>query len=125
VLSRELHRRGVDPPIDVLPSLSRQMQASIDEEQRSIAAQLYASYAEGCDLRRLVAIIGEASLTDDDARSLRFAQRFENELIGQGAPRRSLRESMDKAWELLAEFPPEALKRIPRALLDRRSASPS
>jgi V/A-type H+-transporting ATPase subunit B len=125
VLSRELHRRGVDPPIDVLPSLSRQMQASIDEEQRSIAAQLYASYAEGCDLRRLVAIIGEASLTDDDARSLRFAERFENELVGQGAPRRSLLESMDKAWELLAEFPPEALKRIPRALLDRRSASQS
>jgi V/A-type H+-transporting ATPase subunit B len=76
-------------------------------------------------LRRLVAIICEASLTDDDARSLRFAERFENELVGQGAPRRSLLESMDKAWELLAEFPPEALKRIPRALLDRRSASQS
>ncbi|MHC4938852.1 MAG: V-type ATP synthase subunit B [Planctomycetota bacterium] len=121
VLSRALAGRGVDPPIDVLPSLSRQMQGSIGDEQRAVAAQLYSFYAEGRDLRRLVAIIGEASLTEEDTRLLRFAERFERELVGQPEGRRSLSESMDKAWELLSDFPPEALKRIPRALLSERS----
>jgi V/A-type H+-transporting ATPase subunit B len=120
VLSRELHRRGVDPPIDVLPSLSRQMQAGIEADQRALASQLYATYAEGRDLRRLVTIVGEASLTEADRRTLAFTDRFEQTLVGQGEPRRTLDESMTAAWELLAPFPPEALKRIPQELLARR-----
>ena len=127
VLSREMHRKGVDPPIDVLPSLSRQMQAAIGDEQRALAAQLYATYAEGRDLRRLVAIIGEASLSETDRRALEFADRFERILVGQRGERRTLEESMTAAWTLLEPFPAEALKRIPRDLLDRvrGSASPS
>jgi V/A-type H+-transporting ATPase subunit B len=119
VLSREMHRRGIDPPIDVLPSLSRQMQAAIGEEHRALAAQLYATYAEGRDLRRLIAIIGEASLSEDDLRILEFADRFEKTLLGQGAARRTLEESMAAAWELLKPLPPESLKRSPQALLER------
>jgi len=119
VLSREMHRRGIDPPIDVLPSLSRQMQAAIGEEQRALAAQLYATYAKGRDLRRLISIIGEASLTEEDIRTLEFADGFEQILVGQGEARRTLQESMAAAWELLKPFPPESLKRIPRTLLDR------
>jgi len=119
VLSRDLHGHGIDPPIDVLPSLSRQMQAAIGDEHRALAAQLYALYAEGRDLRRLVAIIGEASLTEPDRRVLEFADRFERVLVGQGATRRTLEESMTAAWELLKPFPPDSLKRIPRALLER------
>jgi len=125
VLSRELHRRGVDPPIDVLPSLSRQMQAGIEADQRALASQLYATYAEGRDLRRLVTIVGEASLTEADRRTLAFADRFEQSLVGQGEARRTLDESVAAAWDLLEPFPPEALKRIPQDRLARRPGSPA
>ena len=117
--NHDLNGRGIDPPIDVLPSLSRQMQAAIGDEQRALAAQLYATYAEGRDLRQLVAIIGEASLSEADRRVLEFADRFERLLVGQGGERRTMEESMAAAWGLLKPFPPESLKRIPRDLLKR------
>ncbi len=124
VLSRDLHRRGIFPPIDVLPSLSRLMNAGIGQgktrpDHRSVADQLYALYAEGRDLRRLMAIIGEGALSQDDRRLLSFAERFEREYIGQGKKARALTETLDFGWELLSEMPAGALKRIPQKFIDR------
>ncbi len=124
VLSRDLHRKGIYPPIDVLPSLSRLMNAGIGEgktraDHRAVADQLYALYAQGRDLRRLVAIIGEAALSADDRRVLTFADRFEAEFIGQGMANRSAAETLSLAWELLAPLPAETLKRIPQKFIDK------
>jgi V/A-type H+-transporting ATPase subunit B len=123
VLSRDLHRKGIYPPIDVLPSLSRLMNAGIGQgktraDHRSLADQLYSLYAEGRDLRRLMAIIGEAALSADDRRVLKFAGSFEEEFIGQGAVDRGITETLDQAWELLAPLPPELLKRIPKEYIE-------
>jgi V/A-type H+-transporting ATPase subunit B len=122
VLSRELHRKGCYPPIDVLPSLSRLMNAGLGEgktraDHRAVADQLYALYAEGRDLRRLVAIIGEAALSSDDRPVLSFADRFELEFVGQGQQSRSIDETLSAAWDLLSAMPRSRLKRIPAALL--------
>jgi V/A-type H+-transporting ATPase subunit B len=124
VLRRELHRKGIYPPIDVLPSLSRLMNAGIGEgktrpDHRYVADQLYALYAEGRDLRRLVAIIGEAALSANDRRVLDFADRFEKKFVGQGKVDRDVQETLDLAWELLAPMPRELLKRIPRQFLEK------
>jgi len=124
VLSRDLHRKGIYPPIDVLPSLSRLMNAGIGEgktrsDHRAVADQLYALYAEGRDLRRLVAIIGEAALSSDDRRVLDFAQRFEETFVGQGSMDRDITETFTAAWELLKPMPPALLKRIPQAFLEQ------
>jgi V/A-type H+-transporting ATPase subunit B len=124
VLRRELHRKGIYPPIDVLPSLSRLMNAGIGErktrpDHRYVADQLYALYAEGRDLRRLVAIIGEAALSANDRRVLDFADNFEKKFIGQGDVDRDIQATLDLAWELLAPMPRDLLKRIPRQLLEK------
>lgn len=124
VLSRDLHHKGIYPPIDVLPSLSRLMNDGIGEgktraDHRAVADQLYALYAEGRDLRRLVAIIGEAALSADNRRVLNFARKFEEKFIGQGLVDREITTTLDLAWELLAEMPAEQLKRIPREYLER------
>ncbi|PKQ15830.1 MAG: V-type ATP synthase subunit B [Actinobacteria bacterium HGW-Actinobacteria-7] len=117
VLSRHLHRRGVFPPIDVLPCLSRLMNLGIGEgktreDHRAVANQLYAAYAQGRDLRRLVAIVGEEALSDIDRRYLRFADEFENRIVGQGDEGRTIEESLTIAWEMLAGLPPGELKRV-------------
>lgn len=124
VLSRDLHRQGIYPPIDVLPSLSRLMNAGIGpgktrEDHRSVADQLYALYAAGRDLQRLMAIIGRGALTDDDQRLLTFTDRFEAEFIGQGRQNRPVTTTLDLAWELLTPFPLAELKRIPQMLITR------
>ena len=124
VLSRDLHRRGIYPPIDVLPSLSRLMNAGIGGDKtrpdhRALADQLYSLYAEGRDLRRLVAIIGEAALSPDDRRVLTFAERFEETFIGQGTIGRSIEETLDMSWDLLAQMPKEQLKKIPQQFIER------
>jgi V/A-type H+-transporting ATPase subunit B len=123
VLSRHLHQKGIYPPIDVLPSLSRLMKAAIGEDltradHQAVADQLYALYAEGRDLRRLVAIIGESALSDQDRRVLAFTRRFEEKFIGQGMTNRGIEETLNLAWELLAPMPRELLKRIPQPVLD-------
>ncbi len=116
VLARDLERAGVDPPIDVLPSLSRLMNAGIGPgrtrgDHRNLADQLYACYARGREVRRLVAILGEAGLAESDRRFLAFAQAFETRYLGQGQQRRSWTETLDLGWELLGMFPPEELTR--------------
>jgi V/A-type H+-transporting ATPase subunit B len=117
VLSRQLHRRGVYPPIDVLPCLSRLMNLGIGEgktreDHRAVANQLYAAYAQGRDLRRLVAIVGEEALSDTDRRYLRFADDFEKTIIGQGQEGRSIIDTLTVSWELLAGLPIGELKRV-------------
>jgi V/A-type H+-transporting ATPase subunit B len=124
VMSRDLHRKGVYPPIDVLPSLSRLMNEGIGKgktraDHRSVADQLYALYAEGRDLRRLVAIIGEAALSPEDRRVLDFAKRFEEAFIGQGMTNREVSETLNRAWELLSPMPAELLKRIPKEYIEQ------
>jgi V/A-type H+/Na+-transporting ATPase subunit B len=124
VLARDLHRQGVFPPIDALPCLSRVMNAGIGEgrtrpEHRAVADQLYALYARGRELRNLVAVIGEAALSESEARVLAFASLFERELVHQGAARRSLDESFAIAWRLLGTIPRDELVRVPDEVLDR------
>jgi V/A-type H+-transporting ATPase subunit B len=124
VLSRELHRKGIYPPIDVLPSLSRLMNAGIGasktrQDHRAVADQLYALYARGRDLRRLVAIIGESALSTEDRLVLAFARQFEEKFIGQGPIERDISKTLELAWELLSPIPAEALKRVPREFIER------
>jgi V/A-type H+/Na+-transporting ATPase subunit B len=116
VLSRELHRRGVFPPVDVLPSLSRLMNAGIGSERtvpehREWADQLYAIYTRGRDARLMAAIVGEAGLAPADRRAMAFAARFEDEFVGQ-ATRRSLSETIEIGWRLLDTLPREDLLRL-------------
>ncbi|HTR50394.1 MAG TPA: V-type ATP synthase subunit B [Kofleriaceae bacterium] len=117
VLSRALHGQGVFPPIDVLPSLSRLMNAGIGagktvREHRRWADQLYALYARGRDARTMAAIVGEAGLAEPDRRARDFATRFERELIAQGHVRRELAETIAIGWKLLESFPRDELDRI-------------
>jgi V/A-type H+-transporting ATPase subunit B len=124
VLSRDLHRKGIYPPIDALPSLSRLMNAGIGAgktrpDHRQVADQLYAFYAEGRDLRRLVAIVGEAALSEDDRRYLAFAEGFEGEFIHQGTANRTIQETFEQAWRLLGMLPPRELKRIKAEFIEQ------
>lgn len=127
VLSRSLDRDGVDPPIDVLPSLSRLMGSGIGEgrtraDHRPVADQIYACHARGLEVRRLLSIVGEAALSPEDRRYLEFSRRFETEIVGQGAVRRSIGETLDVFWELLLTFDDDELRRIPPAMLAARRA---
>ncbi len=127
VLGRELHRRGVFPPIDVLPSLSRLMNAGIGPERtvpehREWANQLYASYSRGREARLMAAVVGAEGLQASDRRALEFADRFEQELIAQGGGRRSLAETIELGWTLLETLPREDLFRIRDATLAARAA---
>jgi len=126
VLSRELHRRGVFPPIDVLPSLSRLMNAGIGPgrtvpEHRRWADQLYAIYARGREARLMIAIVGEAGLTPTDRRALAFAESFERELVGQGKERRTLAETLERGWALLDGVPREDLLKLSDAMIEKRA----
>jgi V/A-type H+-transporting ATPase subunit B len=117
VLSRELSRRGVFPPIDVLPSLSRLMNAGIGAgktvpEHRAWADGLYAVYSRGQEARLMSAIVGEAGLGPADRRALDFAEKFESEFVAQGASRRSLSETVELGWKLLSSLPREDVMRI-------------
>jgi len=123
-LSRQLHRRGVFPPIDVLKSLSRLMNNGIGagrtrEDHRSVANQLYACYAEGQDIRRLTAIVGEDALSDLDRRYLKFADMFELELLNQGYAERSIEETLDEGWRMLGLIPKSELRRLNKDLITR------
>ncbi len=117
VLSRDLDRAGTFPPVDVLPSLSRVMNAGIGEghtfvHHRAWSDQLYAVYARGRDARFTASIVGEAGLSGADRRALEFARRFEGEFIHQGDERRSLEATIEVGWRLLEELPRDDLSRL-------------
>jgi len=116
-LSRALHGQGIFPPIDVLPSLSRLMNAGIGagktvREHRRWADQLYALYARGRDARLMSAIVGDAGLGEVDRRARDFAEQFERELVAQGETRRSIADTIAIGWRLLAALPRDDLERI-------------
>jgi V/A-type H+-transporting ATPase subunit B len=116
-LSRELSRKGIFPPIDPLPSLSRLAHSAIGkgktrEDHKQVSDQLFAAYANGMDIRKLVAIIGEEALTPNDRRYLEFADAFEKKFIHQAGRNRDLDESLELAWALLSILPESELKRI-------------
>ena len=126
VLSRELHQRGVYPPVDVLPSLSRLMNAGIGEghtvpEHREWADQLYAVYARGREAKLMAAIVGSEGLAPGDRRALDFVDAFEGELIHQGRTRRSLLDTMQIGWSLLETLPRDELTRISDATWQSRA----
>src|SRR3989338_8167980 len=118
VLSKELHSRNIYPPIDVLPSLSRLMNLGIGprktrEDHKQASDQLYAFYAEGKDLRGLVAIVGEESLSERDRRLLKIAAEFEDKFVRQGKGEdRSIAGTLDIGWGLLSDIPENELSRI-------------
>ena len=118
VLSRELHRKGIFPPVDVLPSLSRLMSGGIGDEKTredhsGVSDQLYSAYAEGRDLRDLMAVVGEEALTERDRKFLSFADDFENKFMTQTRDEdRSIQETLDLGWELLSLLPETELKRV-------------
>jgi len=124
VLGRALSRKGIYPPVDVLPSLSRLMNLGIGagktrEDHRGVADQLYASYAKGRDVRRLAAIIGEEGLSDMDKRYLRFADEFEKVFIGQGDTDRSMDDTLKLGWQLLSILPKTELVRIKEVFVEK------
>jgi len=125
VLSRELHRKGIYPPVDVLPSLSRLMGNGIGEgktreDHSKVINQAYAAYAEGRGLRDLVAVVGEEALTEMDRAYLKFADEFEKKLVTQGKDEdRSIEETLDLVWELLTILPEEELKRVSDDLIKK------
>ncbi|MDW7644008.1 MAG: V-type ATP synthase subunit B [Desulfuromonadales bacterium] len=109
VLSRELHQRGIFPPIDVLPSLSRLMQRGIGagrtrEDHRDLANALYRHYARGRELQQLEAIVGREGMSRADIQVLTFAEAFEGRLVHQGEARRTIAETLDIGAALLKEF---------------------
>ncbi len=118
VFSRELHRKGIRPPITPGGSLSRLMQQGIGaertrEDHSDVSNQLYAAYAEGNELRDLVAVVGEEALSERDRKYLEFSGEFEERFINQGEEEdRSIDESLDLAWKLLTIIPKRELKRI-------------
>ncbi len=118
VLSRQLWLKGIYPPFDILMSLSRLMKDGIGpgktrEDHRGVFMQLYAAYAEGVRLRELAVVVGTEALSPRDRRYLQFADKFEREFIGQGEyERRTIEETLDKGWELLAILPEEELKHV-------------
>jgi V/A-type H+-transporting ATPase subunit B len=118
VLSRELHRKGIYPPVDVLPSLSRLMNEGIGEgrtraDHLGVSDQCYSGYAEGRDVRSLVAVVGEEALSERDRLNLKFAEVFEERLVTQGIDEnRTIEQTLDLGWELLSMFPEGELKRI-------------
>jgi len=118
VLSRELHRKGVYPPVDVLPSLSRLMNEGIGEgrtraDHLGVSDQCYSAYAEGRDVRSLVAVVGEEALSERDRLNLKFAEIFEEQFVTQGADEnRTIEQTLSLGWELLGVLPEGELKRI-------------
>jgi len=118
VLSRELYRKGIYPPVDVLPSLSRLMSGGIGnertrEDHSGVSDQLYSAYAEGRNLRDLVAVVGEEALTPRDQSFLKFADEFEKQFMTQAKDEdRTIEETLDLGWKLLSLLPKSELKRV-------------
>jgi V/A-type H+-transporting ATPase subunit B len=123
-IDRDLNSQGIEPPVNVLPSLSRLMDDGIGEgltreDHADVSDQLYAAYAEGEDLRDLVNIVGREALSERDNKYLDFADAFETEFVQQGYDtNRDIDETLDLGWELLSELPKEELNRIDEDLIE-------
>ncbi|OQE25076.1 hypothetical protein PENSTE_c006G09837 [Penicillium steckii] len=130
-VDRQLYNKGVFPPINVLPSLSRLMKSAIGEghtrkDHSDVSNQLYAKYAIGRDAAAMKAVVGEEALSSEDKLSLEFLDKFERSFISQSAyEARSIFESLDIAWNLLRIYPKELLNRIPKRVLDEYYARSS
>lgn len=127
VLDRNLHGRGIYPPVNVLPSLSRLMNKGIGKgrtvpEHRSMADQLYAAYARSKELERLKLIVGEEGLSPLEHRYIRFGSAFERAFVNQGETRRDIQASLDQAWKSLSLLPVSELYRLPDELVSSRMA---
>lgn len=124
ILSRDLYRKGITPPIDVLPSLSRLKDKGIGEgktraDHSDTMNQLFSAYARGKDAKELMIILGEAALTDIDKLYAEFAEKFEEEYVSQGNETdRSIEDTLSIGWELLSILPRSELKRISDKFLD-------
>ncbi|MDS0297582.1 ATP synthase subunit B [Halogeometricum sp. S1BR25-6] len=124
MMDRDLNSQGVQPPVNVLPSLSRLMDDGIGEgltraDHADVSDQMYAAYAEGEDLRDLVNIVGREALSERDNKYLDFADRFEDEFVDQGYDtNRSIDETVEIGWDLLSEFPKQELNRIDEEFIE-------
>ncbi len=125
ILSRDLYRKGVNPPVDVLPSLSRLKDKGIGtgktrEDHAGTMNQLFAAYSAGKDARELATILGESALSPTDRLYAKFADEFEKRYVAQGyEENRDIRQTLDLGWELLAILPRSELKRIKTDLIDK------
>ena len=125
ILSRELYRKGIMPPIDVLPSLSRLKDKGIGEgktraDHANTMNQLFAAYARGKEAKELMVILGEAALSDIDLIYAKFADEFEREYVSQGfTTDRDIEETLNIGWKLLSILPRSELKRIDDKYLDQ------
>ena len=124
ILSRDLYRKGITPPIDVLPSLSRLKDKGIGEgktraDHSNTLNQLFAAYARGKEAKELMVILGEAALSDVDLIYAKFADAFEKEYVSQGYNTdRDIEETLRIGWKLLSILPRSELKRIDEKYLD-------
>ena len=125
ILSRQLHRRAISPPVDVLPSLSRLKDKGIGqdktrEDHADLYNQLYAAYARGKESQELATIMGQAALSAEDKKYMSFADKFEDEYVSQGySENRSIQTTLDLGWELLSMFDNVELKRIDIKLIEK------
>ncbi len=125
ILSKELYKKGVVPPIDVLPSLSRLKDKGIGdgktrEDHADTMNQLFAAYARGKEAKELAAILGDAALSDVDRLYAKFAEAFEKNYVSQGFEKnRTIYDTLDLGWELMKMLPKSELKRIKQQYLDR------
>ena len=125
ILSRDLHRKGIVPPVDVLPSLSRLKDKGIGagktrEDHSGTMNQLFAAYARGKDAKELMTILGEAALSDTDKLYAKFAEEFEQRYVSQGnETNRSIEETLELGWELLSILPTAELKRVKPEFIEK------
>jgi V/A-type H+-transporting ATPase subunit B len=125
ILSRDLHRRGISPPVDVLPSLSRLKDKGIGkgktrEDHADTMNQIFAAYSSGKDAKELMTILGEGALTQTDLLFAKFADEFETRYVTQDySANRSIEETLDLGWELLRILPAGELKRIRTEYMER------
>lgn len=125
ILSRELYKKGINPPIDVLPSLSRLKDKGIGagktrEDHADTMNQLFSAYARGKEAKELSAILGEAALSETDKLYAAFAEKFEKEYVSQGfSTNRTIEETLDLGWKLLKILPRSELKRIKEQYIEK------
>ena len=125
MLSRELHMKGIMPPVDVLPSLSRLKEKGIGqgktrEDHAGVLNQLFAAYARGKEAKELAVILGEAALSEDDKKFAKFADEFEDKFVRQGNDEdRTIEQTLDLGWKLISILPKTEMKRVKDEMIDK------